>query len=252
MDATQHLNLTRNRIECELSRARNYIDLLVTKLEEAEAKELDDERERNRRFLEPHGTTSELALGCQSDSPDIPPLYTEFPRALAYSCTIFVGLIFDGEARVLCDAIANWKAVRPIRGIHKFREKIYAFLDKHLGRDTLGTIMKEDVEFIFSVRDCIAHAGGRVDLFSRPNDILAFATARPDLLSIDDYFRPGEMMLDLDSKYCTHALKVMENFFQEVFNTISKNGVEWKEVGPTTAAESVYGSSAKLRNRRGH
>jgi len=65
---------------------------------------------------------------------------------------------------------------------------------------------------MLKVRNCIAHAGGRIDL-SSDRDYLAVVANRNIGVGLDDRERPGVRLLRIERKYCGAIVEDIASFF---------------------------------------
>lgn len=160
--------------------------------------------------------------GCDDpDRPDEPfsPYHYVFPRYLRYSFITLVALVFESELVVLCRAIAHGLQIQPAQlgGKSSALKNARAFLLANVGPASVEAANWDRLQDMVKVRNCIVHAGGRVDLSSDRDHLVALGQRGIGLM-IDQHERPGVRLLGIERQYCSGIVEEVELFFGTVFD----------------------------------
>jgi len=218
--------LVRGRTEFLVDNLRGFLEFGESRIDLALEEQRKEIESLDQALLDTYGddlwTDADVEIlqerwGCDDpDWPDVPfsPFHDVFPRYLRYSFITLAALVFESELLVLCGYIAADRSVNPPEsgGKASMAKNARAFLLSQLGPGAIENPNWDRLQDMLKVRNCIAHAGGRIDL-SSDRDYLAVVANRNIGVGLDDRERPGVRLLRIERKYCGAIVEDIASFF---------------------------------------
>jgi len=141
----------------------------------------------------------------------------DFPSRLRYSFVVLLYIVLETQSRALCRHLASKtcsdKTLNDMQG-HNLLDRLKTFL-----KDVRGIRLAESdfwvgLHDIRKIRDCIVHGNGNPSELKKQKDRdhIARYAMRGKGITTDSW-----SFLKIEKQFCQSALKVVEEFFTEVF-----------------------------------
>lgn len=147
-----------------------------------------------------------------------------FPRCLRYSFILFVFLVLESELKAVCDEIQQRRNINTSANEIKdnILEKSKQYIEEHTGIKISNEPLWQRLTDLLKVRNCIAHAAGRVNQVRSAKDRRRLRDIAKDRerLFISDSDRTAEHLLIIEPKYCAEVVSDVHEFFGTVLGAI--------------------------------
>jgi hypothetical protein len=209
--ATIHWDIQRWDTEFAFSNLGDYLELI-----EGQFEILREKEQKKIPQNPPAGLTEEELAEWQADIIIFERRYFhDFPSIIRYSFVVQLHILLETRLKAICDEISKRKGLGLKESDFKGSpiERVCVFLEKVMKLPVKEHSTWEWLKNLQKVRDCIVHSNGNIELSRDKKYLIDLCRNKRIGLSVES----GTLMIDRD--YCDESLKMINSFFQELFET---------------------------------